>query len=216
MWTNAEIIFCYFIYSHIFNSIMHFFVIRKKGDLFIIKKIKERWMLKCFSVLFLSSVGLLANMSLAVRTGKSRPPTWAAGQTSFHFSHHRISHLFALLVWNRSGFSVNKQKHSITLIHKCLSLGYHWAPTALTVCQLYNPVLSQSLARRPMGMPRQILEMTPMTQQDMASVFSIHPHSALMSCPEAGTALLTSQLVCWALGAITHMPSVLVVPGNFN
>lgn len=82
--------------------------------------------------------------------------------------------------------------------------------------QLYSPELSQSLAGRHMGIPRQILEMTLVTQQDTASVSFVYPYSALMSCPEAMAALLTSQQVCWAMGAITHMPSVLVVPRNFN
>ena len=47
---------------------------------------------------------------------------------------------------------------------------------------------------------------------------SANPSScpALMSCPKAETALLTSQLAWKAWGAITHMLSVLTVPWSFN
>lgn len=47
---------------------------------------------------------------------------------------------------------------------------------------------------------------------------SANPSScpALMSCPKAETALLTSQLAWKAWGAIIHMLSVLTVPWSFN
>jgi hypothetical protein len=55
------------------------------------------------------------------------------------------------------------------------------------------------------GTPRQILEVALVIQQDGTSVSSIRPDSVLMSCPKTEIVLLTSQLVCGALGTITHM-----------
>lgn len=178
-----------------------FLMIRKK-DPFLIKKIKgkkerrderELGVLVCPHLVICSILCKLWGFFILEDLGHQ--PGQLVRQSSIR-AIRVISHLFAPLVWSRSGFSVNKQKHSITLIQKWLSLGYHWAPTALMFCQLYSPVLSQSLARRPMGIPRQILEVTLVTQQDMASVSFIHPYSALMNWPEAVTALLTPQLVC--------------------
>lgn len=64
-----------------------------------------------------------------------------------------------------------------------------------------------------MGMAGQLLGLALGIQQDRA--FLLTPSSsvsALMSCPKAETALLTSQLAWRVWGAITHMLSVLAVP----
>lgn len=132
----------------------------------------------------------------AVLTREHQPPIGAAVRPSFHLQpsqpHPWLLHLHEAEL----GFSRNKQKQFIALIHKCRSFSSCLATPSLTFCPLYSLVLRQSWARQPGGMA----QAEPGTGTgDSGGRASCLTPSILSLCPnelpKGSTHLLTLQLV---------------------